>query len=433
VAGRNLLLLGLLLVIVIVLYAALQALVRSPWGRVLKAIREDETAAESLGKNAFALRLQSFVIGSAVMGLGGALGASFIGYISPEDFMPILTFQIWSMLIVGGSGNNKGAVLGAVLMWAVWTLSGSAAQALLPATMQVKGGAAQIILIGLVLMGVLVAPARADRRGGHGVGRGAGRGWEQQALAQDQTLRCHTAAKTHRCHAGAATGAGSAHRHCTPRLRHLQAGQQIGHGARLEVGVRGAEGLGHLLVLVLQHAAGGVHQPPALSRRAALARMACCLATSSCTPAGDWRHFRSGLRRSVPRPEHGASTSTRSSLPARRLTRSSRSCAMATGCTLDRPLRARRGLSASSRCAETSKAYSRPVLRMVAPMARVLPPAPAQKSATISPRCASSSRASSCEPSSCTSTAPRVNRSSLVSAGLPSMRRPQGEYGFLPI
>lgn len=160
VAGRNLLLLWLLLVIVIVLYAALQALVRSPWGRVLKAIREDETAAESLGKNAFALRLQSFVIGSAVMGLGGALGASFIGYISPEDFMPILTFQIWSMLIVGGSGNNKGAVLGAVLMWAVWTLSGSAAQALLPATMQVKGGAAQIILIGLVLMGVLVLRPR---------------------------------------------------------------------------------------------------------------------------------------------------------------------------------------------------------------------------------------------------------------------------------
>ncbi len=127
---------------------------------VLKAIREDESAAESLGKNAFSYRLQSFVIGSAVMGLGGALNASFIGYISPEDFMPILTFQIWSMLIVGGSGNNKGAVLGAVLMWAVWTLSGSAAQVLLPATMQVKGGATQIILIGLVLMLVLVLRPR---------------------------------------------------------------------------------------------------------------------------------------------------------------------------------------------------------------------------------------------------------------------------------
>ncbi|MBS0294087.1 MAG: branched-chain amino acid ABC transporter permease [Proteobacteria bacterium] len=160
VFSSNLLLLALMIVIVLLLYTALEAMLRSPWGRVLKAIREDEQAAASLGKNAFAFRLQSFVIGSAIMGLGGALYASFIGYISPEDFLPILTFQVWSMLIIGGSGNNKGAVLGAILMWAVWTLSGSAAQALLPATLQVKGGAAQIILIGLVLMLVLVLRPR---------------------------------------------------------------------------------------------------------------------------------------------------------------------------------------------------------------------------------------------------------------------------------
>jgi branched-chain amino acid transport system permease protein len=156
VFSRNLLMLALMVVVVLILYGALEAMVRSPWGRVLKAIREDEQAAASLGKNAFGFRLQSFVIGSAIMGLGGALYASFIGFISPEDFLPILTFQIWSMLIVGGSGNNKGAVLGAVLMWAVWTLSGSAAQVLLPATLQVKGGAAQIMLIGLMLMLMLV-------------------------------------------------------------------------------------------------------------------------------------------------------------------------------------------------------------------------------------------------------------------------------------
>jgi branched-chain amino acid transport system permease protein len=156
VFGRNLLMLGLMVVTVLVIYFALEAMVRSPWGRVLKAIREDEEAASSLGKNPFVFRLQSFVIGSMIMGLGGALNASFIGFISPEDFLPILTFQIWTMLIVGGSGNNRGAVLGAVLMWAVWTLSGSVAQVLLPAGLQVKGGAAQIILIGLVLMLTLV-------------------------------------------------------------------------------------------------------------------------------------------------------------------------------------------------------------------------------------------------------------------------------------
>ena len=113
--------------------------------------------------------------------------------------------------------------------------------------------------------------------------------------------------------------------------------------------------------------------------------------------------------------------------------RSSRSCAIATGCTLDNPLRASRGLSASSRCAEVSKAYSRPVLRIEAPNARVLPPAPAQKSTTISPRLASTSRASSCEPSSCTSIAPRTKASSLVICGLPSMRKPHGEKGVATV
>ena len=54
------------------------------------------------------------------MGLGGAMQAYFVGYIAPEDFLPILTFQLWAMLIVGGSGNNRGAVLGAYLVWAFW-------------------------------------------------------------------------------------------------------------------------------------------------------------------------------------------------------------------------------------------------------------------------------------------------------------------------
>lgn len=156
VLGRNLLMLAIAALVVIAIYAALEAVVRSPWGRVLKAIREDETAASSLGKHAFAFRLQAFVIGSAIMGAGGALYASFIGFVSPQDFQPMLTFQVWTMLVVGGSGNNKGAVLGALLMWAVWTLSGSLSQQLLPADLQVKGGAAQVVLIGLVLMATLV-------------------------------------------------------------------------------------------------------------------------------------------------------------------------------------------------------------------------------------------------------------------------------------
>ena len=98
-------------------YVALERIVRSPWGRTLKAIREDETAAASLGKNPVRIRLESFVLGSMIMGLSGGLYVGFIGYVSPFDFQPILTFQIWTMLIVGGSGNNRGALLGALLSY----------------------------------------------------------------------------------------------------------------------------------------------------------------------------------------------------------------------------------------------------------------------------------------------------------------------------
>ena len=85
---------------------------------MLRAIREDETAAVALGKSARRFRLEAFVIGSTLMGLAGALYVGFIGFVSPFDFLPILTFQVWAMLIVGGSGNNRGALLGALVVWA---------------------------------------------------------------------------------------------------------------------------------------------------------------------------------------------------------------------------------------------------------------------------------------------------------------------------
>jgi branched-chain amino acid transport system permease protein len=157
---NNLVYLAIVVAVVILIYFALEAMVRSPWGRVLKAIREDEAAASSLGKNPFRFRLQSFVIGCVIMGLGGALNASFVGFVAPTDFLPILTFEIWAMLIAGGSGNNRGAILGSVLVWAFWTGTGSIAQAVLPSGLQVKGGALQVILIGVVLLGMLMVRPR---------------------------------------------------------------------------------------------------------------------------------------------------------------------------------------------------------------------------------------------------------------------------------
>jgi branched-chain amino acid transport system permease protein len=142
--------------IVVLAYFALERLVRGPWGRALRAIREEETAAAALGKNPASFRLQAFVIGSMLMGLAGGLYASFFGFIAPADFQPIVTFQLWTMLILGGSGNNRGALLGAYLVWGLWSASSALKDALLPASLQVRGAALQIVLIGVVLALVLL-------------------------------------------------------------------------------------------------------------------------------------------------------------------------------------------------------------------------------------------------------------------------------------
>ena len=139
---------------------ALERIVRSPWGRVLKAIREDETAAIALGKDARLFRLQAFVLGSTVIGLAGALYVSFIGFVSPFDFVPIITFQIWTMLIVGGSGNNKGALLGALIVWGLWSASGTLISKIVPAAYQTQGGAHAAILIGSAARSTLLFKPR---------------------------------------------------------------------------------------------------------------------------------------------------------------------------------------------------------------------------------------------------------------------------------
>ncbi len=134
----------------------LQRLVGGPWGRALRAVREDEAAAASLGKWPAALRLRAFVIGAALMGLAGAMHAQFFGFIAPENYLPVLTFQIWVMLVIGGSGNNLGALLGAVVVWGLWSLSGTALAALLPSDWQARGASLRVAAIGVVLAAVLL-------------------------------------------------------------------------------------------------------------------------------------------------------------------------------------------------------------------------------------------------------------------------------------
>ena len=141
-------------------YLALERLVNSPWGRVLRAIREEEDTASSIGKRVFLFRLQSFVIGAMLMGLGGALYAHFLGFIAPEDFLPILTFQLWAMLIVGGAGNNRGAIVGAFVVWGFWTASGGLLRGWIPQAEQARAAALQVVLIGALIAATLVMRPR---------------------------------------------------------------------------------------------------------------------------------------------------------------------------------------------------------------------------------------------------------------------------------
>ncbi len=141
----------------VVIYFAIEKGIRSPWGRVLKGIREDEDATQALGKDVRNFKLQSLVLGSIIMGVAGALYAHFYGFISPEGeaFRPIRTFIIWVMLISGGSGNNKGAILGAFVIWGIWSGS-EILTGYLPAAIQIQASAIRVILIGVFLEIILL-------------------------------------------------------------------------------------------------------------------------------------------------------------------------------------------------------------------------------------------------------------------------------------
>ncbi|MBM2576743.1 branched-chain amino acid ABC transporter permease [Jannaschia sp. Os4] len=98
-----------------------QAALASPWGRMMRAIRDNEVAAEAMGKDVTARHLQIFVLGSAVVGLAGAMMTTLDGQLTPGTYQPLrFTFLVWVMVIVGGSGNNWGAVLGGFLVWWLW-------------------------------------------------------------------------------------------------------------------------------------------------------------------------------------------------------------------------------------------------------------------------------------------------------------------------
>ncbi|MEA5575449.1 branched-chain amino acid ABC transporter permease [Anabaena sp. UHCC 0451] len=149
---------GLMLLALLVLafvFWRLEFLVKSPWGRVLKSIREDEEIPKALGKNVFWYKLQSLMLGGAIAGIAGAFFAWQLSAIYPDNFQPQLTFDAWIMVILGGSGNNIGTILGAVIYFAYDALTREFLPRIVPLDVE-RIGAFRIMFIGLILMVLMI-------------------------------------------------------------------------------------------------------------------------------------------------------------------------------------------------------------------------------------------------------------------------------------
>src|SRR5262245_3675016 len=150
----NLFYLGIVIAAVIALFFLVDRLANSPFGRVLRAIRDDEEIAQVAGKNVVLFKVKAFAFGTAALGLAGALYGHFTSYIAPDLFAPLLTLYIKLSLLTGGLGNSKGAVLGAVLV--VFFLESTRFLVpLIPNLSAVQGAALRELIISVALLVIL--------------------------------------------------------------------------------------------------------------------------------------------------------------------------------------------------------------------------------------------------------------------------------------
>ena len=137
------------IVFVLIILARLK---KSPWGRALRAVREDEDAVRALGKNAVLLKLQSFMLGAAIGGLSGIFLVFNYGTVQASTFVPVLTFYVWAALILGGVGSLGGPALGAVIFWAIIAGTDTISRFLFesPDGQQLAG--VRFVIVGLLIM-----------------------------------------------------------------------------------------------------------------------------------------------------------------------------------------------------------------------------------------------------------------------------------------
>ncbi len=163
--------LALMAVMVVFSWWLMQRAWAAPWGRMMRAIRDNEAAAAAMGKDTTSRRLEIFILGSVFIGVGGAALITFTGVFDPSGFLPLNhTFLVWVMIILGGAGNNSGAIFGALLVYVVWVMSEPAALLLfqgieslaanwplidLPDNLQSRALQARVFTIGLTITLVL--------------------------------------------------------------------------------------------------------------------------------------------------------------------------------------------------------------------------------------------------------------------------------------
>lgn len=131
--------------------ALLVHLVRSPYGRLIQAIRDDEVAVQALGKDPARLKVQVFMLGAALAGLAGAFYAHFITYISPDQFLSLVTFYVWIAVIIGGPGRTSGAVVGSLILM-IFIEGSRFARDLIPGVSEVQMASVRLAIVGLSLI-----------------------------------------------------------------------------------------------------------------------------------------------------------------------------------------------------------------------------------------------------------------------------------------
>lgn len=137
------------------------ALMRSPWGRVLKGIREDENAVLSLGKNVFVYKMQALIIGGLFGSLAGILFTLPTGAVQPANYGSELTFFLWTVLLLGGMATVFGSVLGAMIFWVVLSLTqgillGLIESGYITILSSAQAGQLRYILVGVALMLLMI-------------------------------------------------------------------------------------------------------------------------------------------------------------------------------------------------------------------------------------------------------------------------------------